>query len=125
MLEENETEVKPENTLNRITSEANPRQLERVPRGATFKFEMIFGVYDEEDYINFHSIFQGMRMLEDNYLGGSGTRGSGQIKFTDIIITKRSAGYYIGSEKEKSIETGKTLSDILADTSLANKLQNS
>jgi CRISPR-associated protein Csm3 len=122
-LKDKETEVKQENTLDRITSEANPRPVERVPRGATFKFEMIFSVYDDEDYTNFQSVFQGMRLLEDSYLGGSGTRGYGQIKFKDIGITKRTAGYYKGTEKEIPINTGKTVPEILADINLVNLIK--
>jgi CRISPR-associated protein Csm3 len=122
-LKDNEIEVKQENTLDRITSEANPRTIERVPRGAVFKFEMIFSVYDDEDYTNFQSVFQGLRLLEDSYLGGSGTRGYGQIKFKDIGIIKRTAGYYKGTEKEKPINTGKTVPEILADTNLVDLIQ--
>ncbi len=110
-----ETELKYENTINRITSEANPRPMERVPRGAAFGFEMVFGVYDEEDYKNFHNIFEGMRLLEDSYLGGSGTRGYGQIKFQNISIVKRTTEYYKGTEEEKPITTGKSIPEILAD----------
>lgn len=41
------TEVKFENTLDRITSTANPRQIERVPKGTTFRFEMIYTVWGD------------------------------------------------------------------------------
>lgn len=123
MLKDNVTEVKQENTLDRITSEANPRTVERVPRGAVFKFEMIFSVYDDEDYTNFQSVFQGLRLLEDSYLGGSGTRGYGQIKFQNIGITKRTTGYYKGTDKETQIFSGKTVPDILSDTKFADLIK--
>lgn len=118
-----ETELKYENTIDRITSAANPRPMERVPRGASFKFEMIFGVYDEEDYENFHNIIQGMRLLEDSYLGGSGTRGYGQIKFQNISVLKRSIEYYKGTKEEKPIEIGKSIPEILADKNLSEKIK--
>ena len=35
-LDDELTEVKSENAIDRITSQANPRTLERVPPGATF-----------------------------------------------------------------------------------------
>jgi CRISPR-associated protein Csm3 len=62
-------------------------------------------------------------LLEDSYLGGSGTRGYGQIKFKDIGITKRTAGYYKGTEKEIPINTGKTVPEILADINLVNLIK--
>jgi CRISPR-associated protein Csm3 len=40
------TEWKFENAIDRITSAANPRQIERVPRGAEFEFELIYNVED-------------------------------------------------------------------------------
>lgn len=118
-----ETELKYENTINRITSEANPRPMERVPRGSIFKFEMIFSVYDDEDYENFLNIIHCMRLLEDNYLGGSGTRGYGQIKFMGLNILKRSADYYKGKSTEKIVEAGKMISDIYADSAFIDKIK--
>ncbi len=117
-----ETEWKYENTIDRITSAANPRSKERVPRGSVFNFEMVFSVYDNEDYINFKNIFQSMRLLEDSYLGGSGTRGYGQIRFEKISIIKRKLEYYIASEKEIQIEKEKLVLDILNDKNLVNKI---
>jgi CRISPR-associated protein Csm3 len=82
-MENTYTEVKWENTINRTKGSAeNPRQLERVPQGAMFSYEMILDVYDEDDkkgYLEF--IKKAMKLLEDDYLGGSGTRGYGKIKF--------------------------------------------
>ena len=86
-------ELKYENNLNRITSEATPRNIERIPKGSAFAFEFIFSVY-EEDEDNLMGVFEAMRLLEDNYLGGSGSRGFGKVKFTNISITKRGQDYY-------------------------------
>jgi CRISPR-associated protein Csm3 len=79
-------EVKYENAINRISGVANPRPLERVPAGVEFAFEMAFKVFenDPEDYFN--TVLNGMRLLELDALGGSGSRGCGRIKFTDISI---------------------------------------
>ena len=87
------SELKWENTIDRITSRANPRSLERIPKGSSFNFEFIFSVY-EEDENNLMGLFEAMRLLEDNYLGGSGSRGFGKVKFTNISITKRGQDYY-------------------------------
>lgn len=76
------TEVKTEVAIDRITSKANPRQIERVPAGARFRFEFILNLYgndSENDYIGY--LFQCMELLQDDYLGGHGSRGYGRIKF--------------------------------------------
>src|ERR1700694_2280224 len=43
-LDDELTEVKSENAIDRITSQANPRTLERVPAGARFHFRMVLDV---------------------------------------------------------------------------------
>lgn len=82
-MENTYTEVKWENTINRTKGAAeHPRQLERVPQGALFAYEMVLDVYDEDAGKGFlESIKKAMKLLEDDYLGGSGTRGYGKIKF--------------------------------------------
>lgn len=78
-------ETKFENSIDRLTAVANPRQIERVIRGAEFDFEMIYNVEDvtqvEEDFKN---IRIAMELLEHDYLGGGGSRGSGRIEFKDV-----------------------------------------
>jgi CRISPR-associated protein Csm3 len=98
------TEIKAENNIDRLTSKANPRFFERVPKGAEFKGEMVFTQYVEEDKELLKLLFEGMRLLEDNYLGGSGSRGAGKVKFTDINIYIRDKEYYTGKKEEKKIE---------------------
>lgn len=82
-MENSYTEIKWENTINRISGSAkDPRQLERVPKGAEFHYEMVLDVYDKDKdkgYLN--NVKNAMKLLEDDYIGGSGTRGYGKIKF--------------------------------------------
>lgn len=111
-------EVKYENTLNRITSEANPRPMERVPKNSEFAFEMIFSVYDGEDRKNLKGVFQAMKLLEDSYIGGSGTRGYGKIRIEDISINKRTVDYYKGTATEEKIKENSNLTEILRDKNL-------
>ncbi|MBC7128909.1 MAG: type III-A CRISPR-associated RAMP protein Csm3 [Thermoplasmatales archaeon] len=80
------TEVKSENVIDRITSAANPRQMERVPAGAEFDFEMIYNVFSEEDKNNLKDVFKGMELLEHDYLGSSGSRGYGKVRFEGIKV---------------------------------------
>ncbi len=98
------TEIKTENTLNRVTSEANPRPMERVPVGAAFDVEMIFDVYHDGDKDLLKSLFATMHLLENSALGGSGSRGHGQVKFADLKAEFRSVDYYRGGDGIKEIK---------------------
>ncbi|MDR3573123.1 MAG: type III-A CRISPR-associated RAMP protein Csm3 [Anaerolineaceae bacterium] len=88
------TEIKTENTLDRITSEANPRPLERVPAGSTFDLSMVIDMYESEELDLLRLLFSSMRLLEQSSLGGSGSRGSGQISFEGIKLVWRPIEYY-------------------------------
>ncbi len=114
MLEREYGEVKFENTIDRITSMANPRQIERVPAGAVFKYAFIVNLYGEGDKEVVDTLLLGMRLLEDDYLGGSGTRGYGQIKFVDTRIFLRTKEYYTEGKEEKLIATYNTLDEVQA-----------
>ena len=96
-------ELKWENTINRITSEANPRNIERVPKGSEFNFEIILSTFDDDEYKNMINLLESMKLLENSYLGGSGSRGSGQVKFKNITISKRNLEFYINDGEEESI----------------------
>jgi len=77
------TEAKYENTINRksgTTKQGGLRQIERVPAGATFDFEIVVNIFyeDTEDIVG--KLEEGIKLLESNYLGGSGSRGYGKVK---------------------------------------------
>lgn len=78
-------ENKFENTIDRLTSIANPRQIERVVRGAQFGMEIIYNVEDaeqiEEDFANIRT---GLSLIENDHLGGGGSRGNGRVTFGDL-----------------------------------------
>lgn len=83
------SEVKYENSIKRISGEATPRPIERVPAGAIFCFEMIYNCFDESEEPNhLQTLAFAMKMLQLDSLGGSGTRGSGKIKFKNIKVSK-------------------------------------
>ena len=99
------TEIKTEVAIDRITSAATPRQQERVPAGVTFgPFQIVHSLYTQHgtDYDNqlpdelnlFDTVLKGMELLEDDYLGGSGSRGSGQIAFENLTMTFKSRECY-------------------------------
>jgi CRISPR-associated protein Csm3 len=89
------TEVKWEAAIDRVTSAAVPRQMERVPAGTIFDgFELVFSVYDEGDLKRFLDVFEAMQLLEDDYLGGQGSRGSGKILFQNLSVSCRARNSY-------------------------------
>ena len=105
-------ELKYENNINRINSGANPRNIERVPKDSKFDFEIVFSVYEDDDE-NISSLIDSMRLLEDNYLGGSGSRGFGQIKFEKIKLTKRTSDYYKENKDEEVIIESDEITDVI------------
>lgn len=81
------TEVKWENTISRSTAEANPRQIERAIRGSKFDLDIVYDVTSKEEMISdFEILKEGFKILQYDYLGGSGTRGYGKVKFTDLSV---------------------------------------
>jgi|Deesub1362B_J571_1020462.scaffolds.fasta_scaffold01951_5 CRISPR-associated protein Csm3 len=91
------TEWKFENGIDRITSAANPRNIERVPKGAKFDFSIIYDVEDpdtlKEDLENLRLA---LRLLEDDALGGHGSRGYGRVSFQFEKVEARKLEYYRG-----------------------------
>ncbi len=84
------TEVKSENSINRITSVAvAPRFFERVPAGATFDFRLSLKVLGDEDLLP--TVLAGLRLVELDSLGGSGSRGYGKVKFVDLQVDGEAA----------------------------------
>ncbi|MFR7389919.1 MAG: type III-A CRISPR-associated RAMP protein Csm3 [Blautia faecis] len=80
------TEVKFENSISRLTAVANPRQIERAVRGSIFELDLIYEVEDEKEMIeDVETLAEGMRLLQYDYIGGSGSRGYGKIAFENII----------------------------------------
>ena len=102
------TEIKTEVAIDRITSAATPRQQERVPAGTTFApFQIVHSLYTQgendstqlQDELQlFDTVLTGMELLEDDYLGGSGSRGSGQIAFDNLQLTLKTRQCYEKSD---------------------------
>ena len=86
------TENKFENVIDRVRGVAeHPRQTERVPAGVVFNVEFVINIWDTDDETKFlHLLEKGIRLLERDYLGGSGSRGYGQIVFGERKQTEYS-----------------------------------
>jgi len=75
-------EVKSENSINRIEGTArNPRLTERVVEGAVFDFSVSLKLLGENEGDLFDYLLDGLKLLEMDALGGSGSRGYGRIEF--------------------------------------------
>lgn len=110
------TEVKTENALDRVTSEANPRPIERVPAGAAFDLSLIVDIYSADDTKLFRELFAAMRLLEHSALGGSGSRGHGQVRFEGLALSWRPLDHYRHGVPEVAVALpGSTLGEIAAN----------
>ena len=88
-------EIKTEVAIDRVTSAATPRSLERVPAGAVFgPAELVFGIYEKADYARLKTVIEAMQLVEDDYLGGAGSRGSGKVQFAKIKVQARNRDNY-------------------------------
>lgn len=112
-------EVKTEVNINRITSKplSGPRQMERVPVGSRFDFEIVYAIYDvdglrKNDVDLLSRVFTALRLVEDSALGGSGSRGSGQVRFYLGTPLVRTLGdYQSGAIKAKAPASNAELDD--------------
>lgn len=79
------TEVKAENKINRETGTAeSPRFIERVPAGSVFEGEFVVNYLDGDQEDTYEELIKnGFSLLENNYLGGSGSRGYGKVKYSE------------------------------------------
>src|SRR5277367_4425321 len=115
-LDDEITEVKSENAIDRITSQANPRTLERVPAGARFKVRMVLDILCEEDKALAARVIEGLRLLEDDALGGGGSRGSGRIRFANLTLGWRNRAFYAQGGPETELAAAADLAAVQALT---------
>lgn len=77
------SEAKYENVIDRRTGTAsNPRQTERVPAGVKFNFDIRIKILEEDNENELiDMVKKSLYLVENDYLGGSGSRGYGRVKF--------------------------------------------
>lgn len=124
-LDDEVTEVKSENAIDRITSQANPRTLERVPAGARFRVRFVLDVLCEEDKALPARLVEGLRLLEDDSLGGGGSRGSGRVRFANMKLTWRGRRFYASGAAQEELITGADLAatqSLVSESDFAGKL---
>ncbi len=87
------TEIKFENTIDRKTAVANPRQLERVPAGAVFAFKLVYNAENTAELkSDFETLASGFKLLQLDYIGGSGSRGYGKVNFSNFKAEAKNLG---------------------------------
>lgn len=106
------TEIKTEVSIDRLTSAANPRQFERVPAGARFRLDLVLDLYNVDNTKGENEketrcdrfitlIKQALSLVEDDYIGGQGSRGYGQVKFKISSVREKTAEDYRKGKLEK------------------------
>lgn len=90
------TEGKTEVVIDRITSAAMPRQNERVPAGAKFRLNMVLNIWEQDNNQDqlIETMFAALQLLSDDYLGGHGSRGYGQVSINITGMEERSSDTY-------------------------------
>jgi len=89
------TEIKFENSIDRLTSQANPRQLERLPAGSVFSVRITYRLLiDNSNQVleDLRLLAGGLDLLQSDYLGGHGSRGYGRVALTMPTIETRASG---------------------------------
>lgn len=123
------TEVKTEVSIDRVTSAANPRQMERVPAGTRFSgAELVYSVYEgagceaKKDVERLKVIVEGLQLLLDDYLGGLGSRGSGKVQVENIRVEWRGKDY---SAEPKQLGEFATVAEFASELKLLQQTINS
>ncbi|MBN2439682.1 MAG: hypothetical protein JXL20_13910, partial [Deltaproteobacteria bacterium] len=110
-------------SIDRITSEASPRFIERVPAGAQFDVELVYGIYDlndqgRTDVENLRYVYMALDLLEASVLGGGGSRGSGKIAMTNLAAALKMTDDYqaqaAGPEQVGLRVIGRSASEVIA-----------
>jgi len=80
------SEEKMEISINRIkcSVETGLRKTERVPAGTVFNIDISFRQFEGDDPKLFDTVLLGLAMIEQDALGGSGSRGYGKVRFFDL-----------------------------------------
>lgn len=95
------TEWKFENVIDRITAQASPRQIERVPAGSVFELEIIYNMENKENAAkDLRNIEKCLELLRDDYLGGQGSRGYGKVDFSIQKTIVKKIGYYLTGDNK-------------------------
>ncbi|MEI8183516.1 MAG: type III-A CRISPR-associated RAMP protein Csm3 [Deltaproteobacteria bacterium] len=84
-----DSEIKTEVLIDRNKGNAfgriGPRTMERIPAGAKFDFGITVRFFEGDDRRDLYSrLGEGFSLLEKHYLGGSGSRGYGEVEIKTV-----------------------------------------
>jgi CRISPR-associated protein Csm3 len=82
-------EEKGENRIDRVTSAADPRQVVRVRPGVVFGGALRLLLFNiDKGFVgrNLELVARGLKLIEETYLGASGSRGYGRVKFRRLRV---------------------------------------
>ena len=89
------TEVRVEAAVDRRSAVVTSREIELVPASAVFSdMELVLNVYEDQDLTDFGTLVRALALLEDGYLGGGGSRGSGSVRCEQLAVIPRSVASY-------------------------------
>ncbi len=109
-------EDKPENRIDRVTSAADPRLILRIKPGIEFEGLMKILLFDvDKGHVKdiLKLVFAGMKLVEDTYLGGSGSRGYGKVRFKDIELVLKPRNYYDTGSGVENVGRYATVEELL------------
>ena len=86
--------------------------MERVPAGARFHFRVVMDVLCPEDRELLPRLVEGLRLLEDDSLGGGGSRGNGRVALSSLKLTWRGRGFYASGSPEQELLTGADVASV-------------
>jgi CRISPR/Cas system CSM-associated protein Csm3 (group 7 of RAMP superfamily) len=81
-------------------------------------FELVYSLYDlngagcQGDIERLPYVFKAMELLEDDYLGGYGSRGAGKLAFTQVTVLFKSHTYYEGEAGVATLDEQKSFSQL-------------
>jgi CRISPR-associated protein Csm3 len=91
------TEVKTEIAVDRISARATARHIERVPAGARFSMRLVLSIHEGDDEAAMLRLLcEALTLVQDDALGGHGSRGYGEISISIDRIEVRDRAAYTG-----------------------------
>lgn len=89
-------EIKSENRINRASGVAeHPRQIERLPAGSELDMEFVYNASEIDQVADdLQNLAAALNFIEDEYLGGNGSRGYGKVAFKISDLEWKSLDQY-------------------------------
>jgi CRISPR-associated protein Csm3 len=112
--EKTESIVRTENAIHRLLSSANPRKSEYVPAGTKFNVQLVYTIFDYDDYEKgIPLVLQALNAIQDSGIGGGRSRGGGRIKLINLKMAEKTFNHYKeGSDPDVIVSEQATIEDM-------------